>query len=236
MNGGVDQDSMNEEETSGEAFQLNAEDFAPAPPPKPTFLSKMPPGNKLLPVAVFYFLAVAASIVHWRVPTWSEYLPVSQQSAFHRHEFWRLVTALFVHSDLVHLLSNTPLLIIFGWLLYGFFGALAFPIAAIAVGTLANALTVAFYPPEVWLIGASGMVYGMVGMWLTFYVALEKAYSVPMRIVRAVGFILVLLFPTTFEPTTSYLAHTFGFVLGVVAALVILLFKWRTFTFPRSSL
>ena len=87
--------------------------------------------------------------------------------------------------------------------------------------------TIALNPPAVRLLGASGVVYAMVGMWLTFYLTIETAYSFKMRLVRVVAFILVLLFPTTFEPTTSYLAHTFGFIFGVAAAGIILPSKKR---------
>jgi rhomboid protease GluP len=208
-----------------ESYVPHPDDFAPSPPKPPTYLSKLPAGDKLYPVITLYLMTAALSVTHWRHPDLSAPLIASRTMVFDKGEITRLVTSLFIHSDIEHFLANTPLFIVFGWLLYAFFGGVAFPVGAIIVGALANAATLAFYPPEVRLIGASGMIYGMVGMWLTFFLRLETAYRFRMRLMRVVGFILVLLFPTTFQPTTSYLAHAMGFFIGVVAALLILLTK-----------
>jgi hypothetical protein len=62
------------------------------------------------------------------------------------------------------------------------------------------------------------MIYAMAGMWLTLYLKFEQGYSFYMRLVRVTAFVLIVLFPTTFQPTTSYLAHGLGFVFGVMAA------------------
>ncbi len=80
---------------------------------------------------------------------------------------------------------------------------------------LSNAATIWVYEPRTHLVGASGMLYGMVALWLVLYVRFETRFSVPMRIFRAIGVSLLLLFPTTFEEQTSYMAHAAGFVIGL---------------------
>jgi membrane associated rhomboid family serine protease len=94
-------------------------------------------------------------------------------------------------------------------------------VLAFVVGALSNLWTIWLYAPETRLVGASGMLYGMVAMWLVLYVKFAKDYDVPMRIFRAIGVSLVLLFPTTFDDNTSYTAHATGFVVGWVLTLLV---------------
>jgi rhomboid protease GluP len=186
----------------------------------------VPAKGSVVPAASIYLLCFIVSFASWRYSELSGQFSVSQNQVFLDGEYWRLFTALFAHSDIVHLLSNGPLLVIFGWLLRAFFGLGVFPILAVLVGAITNLAVIRQYPPDVHLLGASGMVYAMAGMWLTFYLKFEQGYSFNMRLVRVVGFILIVLFPTTFQPTTSYLAHTLGFVFGMIAAGLLVLNPW----------
>lgn len=173
-------------------------------------------------VALMVLLCVGFSLQFWFSKKFGDFLWASGEAVFERHQYWRLFTALFTHADLGHLLSNLPLFIAFGWFLRTYFGFLAFPIAAFVVGALANLATLYFYPPTTRLIGASGVVYGLLGLWLTFYMRYEVAYSFRMRLFRVAGFSMIFLLPTTYSPTTSYLAHGFGFLFGILFALVLI--------------
>lgn len=212
-----------------------AEDFVPSPPKPKSPLSRVPDSTAIRPALFCFILFFVASGQYWQAGRggggWA-----SGEAVFERGEWWRLLTALFTHADLGHLLSNTPLFMIFGWYLYAFFGARAFPLAAIVVGILSNAVTIYFYPPNSHLVGASGMLYGMVALWLVLYVRFETIYTVPMRIFRAVGVSLVLLFPTTFQEQTSYLAHAAGFGIGLVVGFLLTPFvKIRAPQVPENS-
>lgn len=74
------------------------------------------------------------------------------------------------------------------------------------------------------LVGASGMIYGMAALWLVLYIYHDTDRSMKMRIFRAAGFTLIVLFPETYNPSTSYMAHAAGFTLGIISALLILPF------------
>jgi membrane associated rhomboid family serine protease len=123
-----------------------------------------------------------------------------------------------------HLLANAPLFLIFGWFLRAFFGWRAFPLASILIGVLSNLATIATYPAHEELLGASGMLYGMVALWLVFYSRFATEFALPMRIFRAVGVSLLLLFPTTFEKNVSYMAHITGFAFGLAVGFLMLPF------------
>jgi rhomboid protease GluP len=214
-------DALPHEERAVEADEWdgNIEDFEPAPPKKPSFFEKIPPVRNMYPASGLVILWLILSFYQWSRSGWNG--EVSQKSLFLDREYWRLGTALFVHKDMGHLLSNTPLFLVFGYFLRGFFGIFVFPVAALIAGILANYCTILFYPPDVRLLGASGMVYAMVAMWIVFYLQFEIGLKWRIRVLRALGVSLLLLFPTTFQPEVSYLAHGFGFVMGLLIGLIL---------------
>ncbi|MCB0364707.1 MAG: rhomboid family intramembrane serine protease [Bdellovibrionaceae bacterium] len=143
-------------------------------------------------------------------------------------EVWRLITAQFLHSDLGHLLSNGYMIFILGLFVHAYFGWQVFPLAALGGGALVNLLTIASYPPEARLLGASGVVYWLAGFWLVLFLLIERQRSWPRRLLRVAGVGLLILFPSEFQPNVSYLAHSWGLILGVLSGVIffVLRFKW----------
>ena len=143
-------------------------------------------------------------------------LEASGAQVFGKREYWRLLTAPLVHGDLRHLLSNEVFFVLFGWLLNRYFGFWVFPVMSLAAGVLIQGLTLTQYPPEVQLIGASGIVYFMATFWITLFIFIERQIRLARRLLLSSGVALALLFPETFEPQVSYLAHAWGAVLGIL--------------------
>jgi len=183
----------------------------------------LPPDKKLIhgPLQIF-FLMLVTSIVYWSYPQ-GKYLAASGKLVFQNGEYWRLVTALFTHGDLAHLLANGWIFVLFGWMLRTYFGFWAFPAASFGAGILTNVVTVYLYPPETGLIGASGMVHSMVALWIVWYIFFDRERSVGQRLLRATGFSLAMLVPAVVKPGVSYLAHGVGFVAGIGFSLLIFL-------------
>ena len=190
-------------------------------PVKETWLSREPQENSGL-VAMLATLAVLlVSVMCWRNPRLFDLLDANTIAVFKEHEYWRVFSALFVHADMRHFLSNAVLFSIFGYLLYGYFGFWVFPVGSFVLGTLVNYLSLSTYlPGDVGLVGASGMVYLMASFWLTMYLLLERRYPMGRRLIRALGVGLVVLMPGAFDHTISYRTHLIGAVAGLVAALV----------------
>lgn len=199
------------------------ESFLPTPKPPPTGFEKAPQAGTWFVPILFAVCMVAVSIGHWGS------LKPGGLSAGPQHlgkfsEWWRFLIALFAHGDFDHLSHNLPPFVLFAWLLRGYFGPWAFPWLALIAGIAANIATVYSYSvsddgPSA-LLGASGMVYAMVGMWLVLYMAFDTRRSLKDRSLRAIGFALALFFPKTFEPRVSYMAHLSGFAIGGVLALL----------------
>jgi rhomboid protease GluP len=203
-----------------ENYVPDSADFLPSPPSPPSPMARFPAARSLKPAMFLLALCFATSLANWTnaLPiggTWASY-----ETVWNQGQWWRLFTSLLTHANLAHLLSNTPLFLIFGWYLRDFFGFAVFPGAALAIGVLSNAWTLWTYPPDTELLGASGMLYGMVALWLVLYVHFETKYTRPQRIFRAIGVSLLLLFPTSFQQTTSYTAHGSGFILGLLVGVI----------------
>lgn len=196
-------------------------EFAPAAPRPRDPLALIPDVGAGAEVLFFYVILWAASAWAWHSEPFRELMWVSYASVHDGQQWWRLFTALLIHSDWGHLLANSPLFLIFGWYLASFYRFWVFPVAVVLIGAAANWLTVLNYEPSLRLLGASGMVYGMVGLWLVLYVFKATTYSLWMRLFRAMAFALAVMFPTTFHQEVSYLAHLFGFVLGLGFGLAI---------------
>lgn len=191
-----------------------------------TYISQKPLESGTWATVEAALLLVLASVAVWaEVAGADHWLPANRESVFARGELWRLLTTIFVHGDLKHLLSNMLLFTVLGYLVRSYYGLSAFPILAFLLGALANALTLWLYEPGTTLVGASGVVYALAGFWLTLYLFIERRHSIAGRVLRALGFALVMLVPETFDPKTSYLAHAFGFGLGSVAAIPYFVFN-----------
>ena len=194
------------------------DDFAPSPERDRGPLSVVPPRGRVWPAVAFLVISTAATWAHW---THLADLGATRAQVFAAGEYWRLFTAITVHSGLGHLASNSLFLVIFGFLLNAYFGGLVFPGLSLLLGVVTHALTLATYPDDVELVGCSGMVYAMVGLWLVLYIRHARDPSIPMRLMRATAFLLGVMAPTTFERTTSYSAHAIGLALGLVAGLIL---------------
>jgi rhomboid protease GluP len=186
----------------------------------PSILLERPKLKHGLAVALIAALCLATSCLFW-FTTHHDWLAAERNAVFRDGEYWRLITSLFTHADFGHLISNLPLLVVFGWLLRAYFGLVAFPFATIILGALANWMTLYFYSPHVYLIGASGMVYGAVAIWVSLYLRYENRFTFKKKLLRAAGVLILLLFPQSYSPTTSYLAHGFGFLFGILAAVAL---------------
>ena len=150
--------------------------------------------------------------------------------------FARLITALFIHADWIHLTTNLLFLIIFGVPSERALGAGRFLTLFVLGGALANlagALSLAAVSSPI--IGSSGAVSSVVGAYLALYPRARMGLVLPLgfflEFVRVpasllIGFwaIVQILF-TYVGPAFGAVAwwtHIAGFLLGIVFALL-----WR---------
>ena len=194
-----------------------------------TILSKKPGKDAALAVGWTLGILLVTSLLYWwGPPGFAAALPASGETVFGQGETWRLVTAMAAHADPIHLLSNAVFLTWLIYLSYGAFGPSLYPWSAVPLSAVALAVTLEGYPPNIRVVGASGMLYLLAGAWLTLYVLVERRLSVAKRIVRVVGFFLVVLVPTSIRPEVSYRAHGIGLFFGICLGLAYFLARRDT--------
>ncbi len=78
--------------------------------------------------------------------------------------WWQLITAMFVHVGLLHIALNMFFLYQLGSQLENLFGGKVLLITYLLSGLMGNLLTLLFLPPYTISAGASGAVFGVVGV------------------------------------------------------------------------
>ncbi len=198
-----------------------------------THLSFRPKPSTRIYAALSAFILVLITVGVWQ--GWfgeGEQWIATRHLVFQQHQYWRLFSATLVHSDMEHLTSNLLSYGVLSFLLMGYFSFYIFPLAAFIFGALANALTLLTYPPDVGLLGVSGVIYWMAGFWLVLFSAIDRRYLIGGRLLRAVGFAMVIFVPTSYRPDVAYLVHAVGFILGALFGAI---YFWRHRHFFRRA-
>lgn len=81
-------------------------------------------------------------------------------------EWWRLLTNIFVHSGIVHILFNMYALYMVGVYLEPMLGKLRYAAAYICTGILASIASIWWHGDSIISVGASGAIFGMYGIFL----------------------------------------------------------------------
>jgi rhomboid protease GluP len=135
-------------------------------------------------------------------------------------EWWRLLTAMFLHIGLLHLAFNSLALYVFGGLIEGALGSARMLSLYLVTGFAASAASFALGSPAVAAAGASGAIFGLLGAWLVYNLrrrSLSLARSNVQSALLLIGINLVFGFTV---PGIDNLAHIGGLVSGVAAGFV----------------
>jgi membrane associated rhomboid family serine protease len=131
-------------------------------------------------------------------------------------EWYRLITAGFLHASIIHIGFNMFLLLVLGRLLEPGLGTPRFLVLYFA-SLLAGSFGALFLDPNAFTIGASGAVFGLAGA--TFIIARGRGMD---ALAGEIGFLI--LFNLVFGflwPNISVGGHLGGLVGGVLCALAI---------------
>jgi membrane associated rhomboid family serine protease len=181
-------------------------------------------------VIAFIVLNVVAFLIEFRSdPSIGAYvlhrLGALEPQAVINGEYWRLLTALFLHGGWVHLLFNLFALYVLGPPLERSIGTFRFCVCYLisGLGSTAGvvALTFAGIIQSAQLIGASGSVMGIVGAWAGY---LLRHRHIPMVRRRLENILMIVIIQTAFDVTTrevSMSAHLCGLAVGFVVGLII---------------
>jgi rhomboid protease GluP len=128
--------------------------------------------------------------------------------------YWQLVTAMFIHVDIAHLVGNMIFLLIFGLRLEDFFNAKEYLLTYLLSGLSGNILTLLLGPLMV-SAGASGAIFGLFGAG-TLYIRRTVGQSIITALIYSL-FMLLL----SFGQGVNVIAHLGGLGTGLSIGYVL---------------
>lgn len=146
------------------------------------------------------------------------------------HAYWQILTSIFLHGGIFHLIFNMYGLYIFGKPLEEKWGKKNFLFFYLTVGILANIASILFLKlttsNPIILVGASGSIMGVLIAFGAYYpdVTLLLFFVIPIKVKWAIAlYALVELFLEISSGATSKIAHfthLFGFLFGFLYLLM----------------
>lgn len=155
-------------------------------------------------------------------------------------EWWRLLTAVFLHANFMHLAFNMLALYHAGPVIERLFGRAGFVLVYLGAGLAGSAASV-FWQQDVVSIGASGAVFGVYGALLAFLLlkpgVLTRASLVPLRAsaLLFIGYSLLFGFLQSGIDNAAHLGGLGGgMLLGAGLARAPYLSPWRPAVLARA--
>ncbi|GGE34368.1 putative rhomboid protease YdcA [Pullulanibacillus camelliae] len=148
------------------------------------------------------------------------------------HQWWRLITPLFIHLGLSHVFFNCFSIFLFAPALEALLGKWKFAIAYFGSGIIANILQLFFDSPY-YYVGASGAIFGLFGVFL-FIIALRR-YLLDKQSQQVILVILVINVAWTlfFPSNIDVLGHIFGLLAGFVLGPILLFRNHGSYYYRR---
>ncbi|MGH9151514.1 MAG: rhomboid family intramembrane serine protease [Acidimicrobiales bacterium] len=157
--------------------------------------------------------------------------PVTEPFFPDKNEYLALLYSMFMHGSWIHLLGNMLFLWVFGNNIEDRLGAAKYVGFYLVAGVVATAAHIAVQPAStVPLVGASGAIAGVMGMYLVLFPNVQirslilLGFFILFRDISAkwlLGIWLVSQFFVNPNEGVAWMAHVGGFVFGVVAGLLL---------------
>jgi len=147
----------------------------------------------------------------------------SNQLINQQHQYWRLITSIFIHIGFLHFLLNNYALWIIGQEIELLYGSARFVVLYLLTG-LAGSLASYAFNPGAQSAGASGAIFGLFGVMATFAFRYRRelpqrlANDIRRRILPVIAINLIFGFMMSIVDNA---AHVGGLVAGVVLALIV---------------
>jgi rhomboid protease GluP len=137
-------------------------------------------------------------------------------------DYYRMLTVIFLHGGILHYAFNTYAIAILGQRLESLIGSVKFAILYILAG-LASSLAIVLFDPYSLTVGASGAIFGIIGIFI-YMVIFRKdiiSYAERFEIIK----LLVINLIITLIPGISMAGHIGGLVGGFILGFPLLMFN-----------
>lgn len=203
-------------------------------PPMPSYDNYAPAFRAMAPIVAAVLIYIYGLSGEWsKESIWFAQGAGDSAAILSAHQYYRLVTALTLHADEVHLLGNC------------FLGSFMLHFLLLATGngiglftvllssTLANYINVLVHGPGHHFVGFSTAVFVVIGMLCTIRFADNAKQSMfPLLMPVMTGFALLALLGSSGE-RTDLGAHLFGLLSGLMTGNIV---KFKHFTKWRGSI
>ena len=130
---------------------------------------------------------------------------------------WTLLTSMFVHGSLWHVVANMLTLFFFGRYLYVLVGEIRFLLVYFIGGILGGIFYILLAPPLSLAVGASGAIFALGGA-LAVLRPKTRVFIIPIPVplplwAAVIGGFLIL----SFFPNVAWQAHLGGLVVGLIS-------------------
>lgn len=185
------------------------------------------PANEGAPVTIFLVVACVATAILTGLfqqqmnPERVMLLQISNNRSLNQvmhGEVWRLVTPIFLHFNLMHIVFNMMMLYQFGLLIESRIKSFRFAAMVIVIGVVSNLAQ--FYASGPLFGGMSGVVYGLFGyVWIKSKIDPESGYWLPPQSITTMLVWFVICAIGVLGNVANW-AHGGGLAMGIVIAYV----------------
>uniref|UniRef100_A0A6N2NDB1 RHOMBOID-like protein n=1 Tax=Salix viminalis TaxID=40686 RepID=A0A6N2NDB1_SALVM len=138
-----------------------------------------------------------------------------------KHKAWRLITCIWLHAGIIHLLANMLSLVFIGIRLEQQFGFVRIGVVYLLSGFGGSLLSSLFIRNNI-SVGASGALFGLLGSMLSELITNWSIYSNKAAALLTLLFIIAINLAIGILPHVDNFAHVGGFLSGFLLGFVLL--------------
>mgnify|MGYP001170029543 CR=1 FL=1 len=189
--------------------------------PKPPYITYTILG---INIAVWLIMKFVGLLFGWGTNAQLILFGAKENSLIARGQYWRLITAMFLHIDILHLFFNSYALYIYGPAVEKLFGKIKYLLVYLLSGLVGSIFSYALSPNPA--AGASGAIFGLMGSLLYFRKRKRRLFY---RIFGS-GLLFIIginLFYGFVQPGIDNWGHIGGLIGGYLVANALGLYKDR---------
>lgn len=155
----------------------------------------------------------------------------------HEHQGWRLITCMWLHGGVFHLLANMLSLLVIGIRLEREFGFVLIGLLYIISGLGGSLFSALFIKSNI-SVGASGALFGLLGSMLSELIINWTIYANKIAVLLTLVVIIVINLAVGLLPHVDNFAHIGGFLSGFLLGFVFLIrpqFGWVSQRYASSA-
>lgn len=145
-------------------------------------------------------------------------------------DWWRLITACFIHIGILHFAANMFALMQLGFILENFVGSLRLAAGYIFFGIAGNVASNWWYADSYMNMsaGASGAIFGLLGFFLALVTTEFVRKESRMRLLKSIGLTILINVIISLNAHINSAAHFGGMIAGIVGGYLIwILYKLK---------